>query len=277
MAMVTNKVALISGIARGQGRSDAVRLAEEGADIIGFDIATDDPSVEYPLATKEDLAETVRQIEATGRRAHVAVADVRDYDAVEKVITEGTDRFGRLDIVIANAGIAPVTNQLRFRRDTFVAAIDVMLTGVFNTVYPAIRHIRAGGQGGSIVIHGSTIGVVGGILTEPSPGEIGYAAAKHGVVGVMHTLANAVAADSIRVNVVHATGVNTPMVVNEAMGRHFQDHPEIAKIVVNPLPVPGGMLEPADVTNTVLHLVSDAGRYITGQSVVVDAGYTTYR
>ncbi|MFD0786200.1 mycofactocin-coupled SDR family oxidoreductase [Micromonospora azadirachtae] len=277
MAMVTNKVALISGIARGQGRSDAVRLAEEGADIIGFDIAADDPSVEYPLATKDDLAETVRQIEATGRRAHVAVADVRDYDAVEKVITEGTDRFGRLDIVIANAGIAPVTNQLRFRRDTFVAAIDVMLTGVFNTVYPAIQHIRAGGQGGSIVIHGSTIGVVGGILTEPSPGEIGYAAAKHGVVGVMHTLANAVAADSIRVNVVHATGVNTPMVVNEAMGRHFQDHPEIAKIVVNPLPVPGGMLEPADVTNTVLHLVSDAGRYITGQSVVVDAGYTTYR
>jgi SDR family mycofactocin-dependent oxidoreductase len=277
MALLVNKVALISGIARGQGRSDAVRLAGEGADIIGFDIAADDPAVEYPLATKEDLAETVRLIEATGRRAHVVVADVRDYEAVEQVIADGVEMFGRLDIVIANAGIAPVTNQLRFRRDTFTASIDVMLTGVFNTIYPAIPHLKAGGEGGSVVIHGSTIGVVGGILTEPSPGEIGYAAAKHGVVGVMHTLANAVAVDSIRVNVVHATGVNTPMVVNEAMGRHFQDNPEIAKIVVNPLPVPGGMLEPSDVTDTVLHLVSEAGRYITGQSIVVDAGYTTYR
>ncbi|NMO55349.1 mycofactocin-coupled SDR family oxidoreductase [Actinoplanes sp. TBRC 11911] len=277
MALVGNRVALISGIARGQGRSDALRLAQEGADIIGFDVAADDPVLEYPLATKEDLAETVRQIEAIGRRTHIVVADVRDYDAVEKVIADGVKKLGRLDFVIANAGIAPVTNQIRFHRDAFVASIEVMLTGVFNTIYPSIPYIKAGGQGGAIVIHGSTIGVVGGILTEPSPGEIGYAAAKHGVVGVMHTVANALAADSIRVNVVHATAVRTPMVVNEAMARHFRDHPELAKMIENPLPTPGGMLEPSDVTNTVLHLVSDAGRYITGQSVVVDAGYTTYR
>jgi SDR family mycofactocin-dependent oxidoreductase len=276
MGRVEGKVAFISGIARGQGRSHAVRLAEEGADIIGFDIAADDPAVEYPLATREDLDETIRQVEKFGRRIHATVADVRDYDAVKRLLDEGVADFGRLDIVLANAGIMPITGEGRLRRESFVAAVEVLLIGVFNTIYPAIPHLRAGGRGGSIVITSSTNGIIGGIA-DGNPGLAGYSAAKHGVVGLMRTLANTLAPESIRVNTVHPTGVNTPMVVNEAFGRYVQEFPEVAANLQNPLPVPNGLLEASDVTDTIMHLVSEAGRYVTGQTVVVDAGFTNYR
>jgi NAD(P)-dependent dehydrogenase (short-subunit alcohol dehydrogenase family) len=244
VGLVDNKVALISGVARGQGRSHAVRLAEEGADIIGFDICANDPDVEYPLSSPEDLEETAELIGKFGRKAILKVADVRDYDAVKQVIDDGVAELGRLDIVLANAGVIP--------------------------------HLRAGGRGGSIVITSSTAGLVGG-LADGTPGVMGYVASKHGVVGLMRAWANVLALESIRVNTVHPTGVNSPMIANEAFARFIQDQPAIAENLQNPLPVPNGLLEPDDVTDSVMHLVSDAGRFITGSTFVMDAGFTNRR
>jgi SDR family mycofactocin-dependent oxidoreductase len=273
MGRVEGKVALISGVARGQGRSHAVRLAEEGADIIGFDICADDPWVEYPLATRDDLDETIKLVQNTGRRIHAEVADVRDTEAVAKVIDAGVAEFGRLDIVLANAGIMAITGEQRLHREAYLAGIDVMLNGVFDTVNLAIPHVRAGGRGGAIVITSSTAGLYGG-MADGNPGVMGYIASKHGVVGLMRAWANALAPERIRVNTVHPTGVNSPMIANEAFGRFVQEFPTIAANLQNPLPVENGLIEPEDVTNTILHLVSDTGRYITGSTVMVDAGFT---
>jgi SDR family mycofactocin-dependent oxidoreductase len=273
MGRVEGKVAFISGVARGQGRSHAVKLAEEGADIIGFDLCSDIPQVEYPLATPEDLEETVRLVEKTGRRMLATVADVRDFDAVKKAVDDGVAEFGRLDIVLANAGIMPITGEQRFGNDAYLAAIDIMLNGVFNTVVPSIPHLQAGGRGGSIVITSSTAGLIGG-LSDGSAGTLGYIASKHGVVGLMRAWARQLAPEGIRVNTVHPTGVASPMIVNEAFGRFVQEYPDIASNLQNPLPVPNGLLEPEDVSNQVLHLVSEAGQYITGTTFVVDAGFT---
>jgi SDR family mycofactocin-dependent oxidoreductase len=273
MGRVEGKVALISGVARGQGRSHAVRLAEEGADIIGFDCCADDPWVEYPLATRDDLDETVKLVEKTGRRIHAEVADVRNTEAVAKVIDDGFAEFGRLDIVLANAGVMAITGEQRMHREAYIAGIDVMLNGVFDTVNLAIPHIRAGGRGGAIVITSSTAGVYGG-MADGNPGVMGYIASKHGVVGLMRAWANALAPERIRVNTVHPTGVNSPMITNEAFARFVEEFPTIAANLQNPLPVENGLIEPEDVTNTILHLVSDTGRYITGSTVMVDAGFT---
>ena len=273
MGRVDGKVALISGVARGQGRSHAVRLAEEGADIIGFDSCADDPWVEYPLATREDLDETIKLVEKTGRRIHAGVADVRDTEAVAKIIDEGVAEFGRLDIVLANAGIMAITGEQRLHREAYIAGIDVMLNGVYDTVNLAIPHLRAGGCGGAIVITSSTAGLYGG-MADGNPGVMGYIASKHGVVGLMRAWANALAPERIRVNTVHPTGVNSPMITNEAFGRFVEEFPSIAANLQNPLPVENGLIEPEDVTNTILHLVSDTGRYITGSTVTVDAGFT---
>jgi SDR family mycofactocin-dependent oxidoreductase len=276
MGLADNKVAFISGVARGQGRSHAVRLAEEGADIIGFDICANDPAVEYPLATREDLEETAELIGKFGRKALLRVADVRDYDAVKAVVDDGVAELGRLDIVLANAGVMAITGQQRLQRAAYLAGVDIMLNGVFNTVDVAIPHLRAGGRGGSIVITSSTAGLVGG-MADGTPGVMGYIASKHGVIGLMRAWANALAAENIRVNTIHPTGVNSPMIANEAFGRFVQEQPTIAENLQNPLPVPNGLLEPEDVTNSILHLVSDAGRYITGSTFMVDAGFTNRR
>jgi len=273
MGRVEGKVAFISGVARGQGRAHAVKLAEEGADIIGFDLCADLPQVEYPLATREDLDETVRLVEKTGRRIVASVADVRDFDAVKAVLDDGVAEFGRLDIVLANAGIMPITGTQRLGNDAYTTAIDIMLNGVFNTVVPAIPHLRAGGRGGSIVITSSTAGLIGG-LSDGSPGTLGYIAAKHGVVGLMRAWARSLAPESIRVNTLHPTGVGSPMILNEAFGRFVQEFPDIASNLQNPLPVPNGLLDPDYVASQVLHLVSDTGLYITGTTYVVDAGFT---
>jgi SDR family mycofactocin-dependent oxidoreductase len=274
MGLAKDKVAFISGVARGQGRSHAVRLAEEGADIIGFDICADDDAVEYSLASREDLEETRALIEKFGRRALLEVADVRDYDAVKRVVDNGVTELGRLDIVLANAGVMAITGEHRLRRAAWDVGIDVMLTGVYNTVEAAIPHLRAGGRGGSIVITSSTAGLTGG-LSDGSPGVQGYIAAKHGVVGLMRGWANALAKEGIRVNTVHPTGVNTPMVANDAFARFVQEYPDIAGILQNPLPVPNGLLEPEDVTNSIMHLISDAGQFITGSTFRVDAGFSS--
>lgn len=276
MGRAESKVAFISGVARGQGRSHAVRLAEEGADIIGFDVCANNDAVEYPLATLEDLEETTELIGKFGRKAFLRVADVRDYDAVKQVVDEGVAELGRLDIVLANAGVLPITGEQRRRRNAYLAGIDIMLNGVFNTVDVAIPHLRAGGRGGSVVITSSTMGLVGG-SADGTPGAMGYVASKHGVIGLMRAWANVLAPESIRVNTIHPTGVNSPMIVNEAFGRFVQEQPTIAENLQNPLPVPNGLLEPEDVTNSIMHLVSDSGRFITGSTFAVDAGFTNRR
>lgn len=272
MGSLEGKVAVISGVARGQGRSHAVRLAEAGVDIIGFDICANDESVDYPLASREDLEETARLVEKTGRRMLGSVVDVRDAEGVKKAIDSGVAEFGRLDIVLPQAGIMAMSVRERQRNEQYFAGIDIMLNGVYNVVTPSISHLRAGGRGGAIVITSSTAGIRG--LGEGSPGIMGYVASKHGVVGLMRAWANVLAADQIRVNTVHPTGVNSPMIANDAFGAFVGENPDVAQNLQNPFPLPGGMLEPSDVTDTVMHLVSDAGRYITGSTVTVDAGFT---
>jgi SDR family mycofactocin-dependent oxidoreductase len=270
MGKLQSKVAFISGIARGQGRSHAIRLAEEGADIVGFDLCGQIDSVEYPMATPADLDETVELVEKLDRRILAKIADVRDFEAVEALAAEAVAEFGSLDIVLANAGIMPITGRRRLERSAFVDAVEVMLTGVFNTVHATQPHLIAAG-GGSVVITSSTAGLKG--LGDGTPGALGYVGAKHAVVGLAKSWANCLGQHNIRVNTVHPTGVNTPMVVNEAFGRHLQEVPIMAEQLRNVLPVE--LIEAVDISNAIVFLCSDEGRYITGQALAVDAGFTT--
>jgi SDR family mycofactocin-dependent oxidoreductase len=262
------KVAFITGAARGQGRSHALRLAQEGADIIAIDIAAQIDSVTYPMATPEDLDETVRQVEALDRRIVATQADVRDRDALQAAFDRGFAELGRVDIVLANAGIAPLTMEPTYQEWTDVVATN--LTGVYHTVEVARKALIDGGRGGAIVLTSSTAGLNG--IGGDTPGGLGYTAAKHGVVGLMRSYANVLAQHSIRVNTVHPTGVNTPMVVNEQMQQFLEADPQMGNAMANALPVP--MIEAVDISNAILFLVSDAGRYVTGVTLPVDAGFT---
>src|SRR3981081_2325321 len=208
MGLLDGKVAFITGAARGQGRSHAITLAREGADIISVDIAAQIASVPYPMATREDLAQTVKEVEATGRRIVATQADVRDYDALKQALDEGVAQLGRLDIVSANAGIVSYGRAEDLAEQTWQDVIDVNLTGEWHAAKAAIPHLRAGGRGGSIVITSSDAGLKG------FPNLAHYVSAKHGVVGLMRTLALELAPDMIRVNSLHPTTVDTPMVQN---------------------------------------------------------------
>jgi SDR family mycofactocin-dependent oxidoreductase len=272
---VEGKVAFITGAARSQGRSHALRLAQEGADIIAVDIAGPVSSIEmYPLATEEDLAETVRQVEALDRRIVATKADVRDTAALKAAVDDGVAQLGRLDIVLANAGVFEIQPALEITDDAWREMIDINLTGVWNTCKVALPHLIEGGRGGAIVLTSSTAGLKG------TPNTIHYTAAKHGVVGIMRTLANEFAPHSIRVNSVHPTGVDTVMIQNPKTWGLFdpaEPNPsrETAEPVfqsTNALPVP--WVEPVDISNAILFLVSDEARYITGVTLPVDAGYT---
>jgi (+)-trans-carveol dehydrogenase len=272
---VEGKVAIISGAARGQGRSHAVRLAEEGADIIAIDICGEISSLQYPSATPEDLAETVRQVEALDRRIIARTADVRDADAVKEAADAGVREFGRLDIVAANAGIAGYSfSTLDIAAQDWQTMLDINLTGIWNTARATIPHVKATG-GGSIILTSSSAGLRG------FHGIGHYVASKHGVVGLMRSLAIEFAADNIRVNCVHPAGVDTEMLMNETTYRLFSpDHPNpsqesFAEVAqgMNLLPVP--WLEPRDISNAVLFLASDEARYITGVTLPVDAGILT--
>ncbi|MGY2127998.1 mycofactocin-coupled SDR family oxidoreductase [Blastococcus sp. SYSU DS0617] len=272
---VEGKVAFITGAARSQGRSHAVRLAQEGADIIAVDIAGPVPSIQmYPPASEEDLAETVRQVEALDRRIVATTADVRDTGALEAAVDEGVAQLGRLDIVLANAGVFEIQPALDVTDDAWREMIDINLTGVWNTCKVALPHLIEGGRGGAIVLTSSTAGLKGTANT------IHYTAAKHGVVGIMRTLANEFAQHSIRVNTVHPTGVDTVMIQNEkTWGLFTPDDPAPSREAAAPifqstnaLPVP--WVEPVDISNAILFLVSDEARYITGVTLPVDAGYT---
>ena len=259
------KVALISGAARGQGRSHAVRLAQEGADIIAFDVCQQLPTVGYKMATPEDLKETAKQVEDLDRRIIAREADVRDGAAVRALVEEGVAELGRLDIVSANAGIATfVPNAWEMEDDVWEETIAVNLTGVWKTLKAAIPAMIDAGNGGSIVITSSTAGIKG------MAGIAHYDSAKHGVVGLMRTLAIELAPHSIRVNTVHPTGVNTPMVVNDYMAQFLAEDVGGTNIM-NLLPVE--LVEPVDISNAVLWLASDEARYVTGTCLPVDAGF----
>ena len=270
MGVLEGKVAFITGAARGKGRSHAVRLAQEGADIIAVDIAAQIDSVPYPLATPEELAETVSQVEALDRRIHAVQADVRDRAALQAAFDDGVALLGGVDIVLANAGIAPMS--MHPSPQEWYDVIDVNLTGVYNTVEVAKDALIARG-GGAIVLTSSTAGLAG--IGGSAPGGLGYTAAKHGVVGLMRSYANQLAQHSIRVNTIHPTGVNTPMVVNDAMQEFLQSDPQLSNAMANARPVP--MLEAVDLSNAILFLVSDAGRYVTGVTLPVDAGFLNKR
>lgn len=269
------KVAFITGAARGQGRSHALRLAKEGADIIAIDVNRQLPTVLYPGATPEDLAETVRQVEALDRRIVATEADVRDYAALKAAVDDGVAQLGRLDIVSANAGIFSNAPSDELTEEQWDEMIDINLKGVWLTAKAAIPHLRAAG-GGSIIITSSTAGLKG------TANFVHYVAAKHGVVGIMRTLANELAADSIRVNTVHPTGVETDMIINDNLFELFMpDLPaekrtkeEFASRMrgLNALPIE--WVQPVDISNAVLFLASDEARYITGVTLPVDAGST---
>ncbi len=262
------KVAFITGAARGQGRSHAVRLAQEGADIIAVDICRQIGSVAYPMATPEDLAETVKDVEALDRRIVAREADVRDEAGLEAAFDAGVAELGPVDIVLANAGIAPLS--MDEPHEAWQDVIDVNLTGVFNTVETAIPSMVERGKGGAIVLTSSTAGING--IGGPTRGGLGYTAAKHGVVGLMRSYANNLAPHSIRVNSVHPTGVRTPMIINDVMAEFLQADPSMGQAMANALPV--DMVEPVDISNAIVWLVSDDARYVTGITVPVDAGYT---
>lgn len=209
MGPLDGKVAFITGAARGQGRAEAVRLASDGADVIAVDLCDQIASVPYPLASADDLAATVKLVEDAGARIVARQADVRDSAALGTALAAGVAEFGRLDIVVANAGIAPMMSGAQGWRDV----IDVNLTGVHNTVEAALPTMIEQGSGGSIVLISSVAGLVG--IGGADAGSLGYTAAKHGVVGLMRAYANHLAPHSIRVNSLHPSGVNTPMINNE--------------------------------------------------------------
>jgi (+)-trans-carveol dehydrogenase len=271
---VEGKVAFITGAARGQGRSHAVRLAQEGADIIAVDVCK--PIVQnttIPAATPEDLAETADLIKGLNRRIVTAEVDVRDYDALKAAVDSGVEQLGRLDIIVANAGIGNGGDTLdKTSEYDWQEMIDVNLSGVWKSVKAGVPHIIAGGSGGSIILTSS----VGGLKAYPHCGS--YVAAKHGVVGVMRSFAVELGQHKIRVNSVHPTHVNTDMIMNEGTWKMFRPDLEsptaedMAPIcqMFHTLPIP--WVDAEDISNAVLFFASDESRYVTGVTLPVDAG-----
>lgn len=272
MGRVEGRVAFVTGAARGQGASHAVRLADEGADVIALDICQDLPTVPYPLATRGELDGIADRVRALGRRCEILEADVRDLDALTPAVARAAEVLGGLDIVCANAGIGSFISLDRMRAEHWQLMIDVNLTGVWNTIKASIAPIRAYSRGASIIITSSTAGLRG------FANGAHYAAAKHGVVGMMKALANELGPAGIRINTLHPTGVRTPMIDNESTYRLFdpsEGEPDMGRVEeafssLNILPVP--WVEPGDVSNAVLFLASDESRYVTGTTFTVDAG-----
>ncbi len=269
---VAGKVAFITGAARGQGRSHAIRLAEEGADIIAVDSCEPVDSVAYDGPTEDDLAATVKEVESLGRRIVARTADVRDMSSLTAALDEGVAELGRLDIVSANAGICSFGSGDSLSDGTWQDVIDINLTGAWHTAKAAVPHLIAGGNGGSIIITGSALGLKG------MPGLVHYVAAKHGVVGLMRGLAQELGPHNIRVNTIHPTNVDTPMMLNDAVFGAYR--PEIEAPTVDDMaPVSAALhildipwVECIDISNALLFLASDEARYITSVSLPVDGG-----
>src|ERR1700761_1126411 len=280
MAALEGKVALVTGAARGQGRSHALKLAEAGADIVAVDICATPATVSYPGATAADLEETVAMVEALDRRIVPAVVGVADRARLIAVVADGAAELGGLDIACANAGVWTTVpdpdGEALDAATVWQETIDINLTGVWNTIDAAAPLMIEAGDGGSIVITGSTaglraMGTIGGIGSQSQVGQVAYTAAKHGVVGLMRSYALELAPHKIRVNCIHPTGVATPMIQNDRVEAFFGDHSELAGLVSNPIPIDA--VEPADISEAVLYLATDASRYVTGTSLPVDAGY----
>jgi SDR family mycofactocin-dependent oxidoreductase len=258
------KVVFITGAARGQGRAEAVRFAAEGADIIALDICEDLPSTDYPGATPEDLAETARLVEKHGRRIRTHKVDVRDFPALRAALEESVAELGRLDVVVANAGMTTARRTWEIELDDWNTTLDINLTGVFHTVKAAIPLMLGQATGGAIVFTSSVAGLKG----LPMLGD--YVAAKHGVTGLAKTLANELAEYHIRVNSVHPHGVRTKLV--PGILNLLDKHPEVSSFYQAVLP--GEMSEPEDIAAAIAWIASDEARHITGIQLPVDLGRT---
>ncbi len=269
---VAGKVAFITGAARGQGREHAIRLAEEGADIIAIDVCGDIDGVGYPGATQADLDETAALVEKMDRRVFAATADVRDVDSLRSALQQGVDELGRPDVVVANAGISGVPSPAALIEEAdWQTMLDINLTGVWHTVKVALPHM-SDGRGGSIILVSSMLGLRGGGYMAA------YASAKHAVVGLRNSLANELAPQWIRVNSIHPGNVRTPMLDNEWFHRTLR--PDLAEPTMEDaaevighfhlLPIP--LIEARAVSNGVLFLASDEAQYITGATLPIDAG-----
>ncbi|MGH3253503.1 MAG: mycofactocin-coupled SDR family oxidoreductase [Trebonia sp.] len=272
-AGLEGRVAFVTGAARGQGRAHALRLARDGADIIAIDCCADIGSVSYPLATEDDLKETVRLVEALDRRIVARKADVRDFTGLSAAFQEGYAEFGRLDIIIANAGIM----RLGPESDDFLAdwndTIDTNLTGVFHTIRAALPAMRDGRHGGSIVITSSTAGLKG--LKSLSASSLAYSASKRGLVALMQSLARTLAPEWIRINTIHPTGVRSGITENEVAHKLMAEAAAGQKNAISSMQnlLPIALLEPEEISNTVAFLVSDEAKSITGIQFPVDAGF----
>jgi SDR family mycofactocin-dependent oxidoreductase len=276
MGRVENKVVVITGAARGQGRSHAIRLAQEGADIVAVDLCKEIEKAGYAMASNEDLDETARLVRETGRRVVVKYADVRDYAAVRSAIAEGVAELdGALDVLIPNAGILPMGPDVTV--GGFAASIDVNLVGVLNTVHAALAHLR---DGASVILSGSIASLVPSIGEDEiaGAGYVGYRFSKHVLVDYMKELTLQLAPRGIRVNSVHPTTVDTDMTTNEAMYRTYRpdlENPtkeDVAPILATIQAMPITHVSTADVSHAVVYLASDESRYVTGTQLRIDGG-----
>jgi SDR family mycofactocin-dependent oxidoreductase len=275
MGRLDGKVAFITGAARGQGRSHAIRLADEGADIVALDICEPIETMNYPLATLEDLAQTVKEVEAKDRRIVARQGDVRDRTRLAEVLDEGLETFGRLDIVVANAGICPMNDVTLCK--AFVDAVDVDLVGTMNTVAVSLPHLEAGA---SIIVTGSTAGMIKGTteMMAGSTGGVGYSWAKQVIVRYVEVLALQLAPKMVRMNAIHPTNVDTHLLQNDDIYRAFRpdlknptrEDAMLAFPAMQAMPIP--FIEPSDVSALVAFLASDESRYMTGLNIRLDAG-----
>jgi SDR family mycofactocin-dependent oxidoreductase len=264
MGRVQGKVALITGAARGQGRNHAVRLAEQGADIIAIDACVDYDTMNYPMGTEDDLAETAALIEKLDRRVVTAKADIRDLDALTAAVDQGVAELGKLDIVSANAGICSIQDWDEVTPQLWKDTIDVLLTGTWHTCKATIPHLVANG-GGSIIVTGSTSAMKGQPFLTP------YVAAKHGCLGLVQTLANELSLQKVRVNLLNPTGVDTPLLAGfGGLPGLLERNPHQAPCFINALEVE--FVDPDDITHALMYLASDESRYVTGTAFNVDAG-----
>lgn len=275
MGRLANKVAFITGAARGQGRAHAIRMAEEGADIIGVDICEPIGSVPYPLATMEELEETAAAVEKLDRRMAIAKADVRSLEQLQAAVDHGVAELGRLDIVCSNAGVWSALPFTDMPEETYRDMIDVQQHGAYYTCKATVPTLIEQGTGGSIILTSSVAGLKG------FPNHVHYSMAKHAVVGLMRVLANELAPHHIRVNTVHPSSTFTKMIDNAAIHAAFApgvENPQLedfadAFTAMNLLPIP--WMEAVDISNAVLWLGSDEARYVTGVTLPVDAGFMT--
>lgn len=275
MSKLEGKVAFVTGAARGQGRSHAVRLAADGADIVAVDACADAATVPYPLGTAEELAETAKLVEETGRRCVTATADIRSLEQLGAAVDLAKEAFGRIDILVSNAGIwSSSTESWTLDEETWQTMIDVNLTGQWKTVKAVVPTMIEGGAGGAITITSSSIGL------KATTGNVHYTSAKHGVIGLVRTLAHELAPHDIRVNAICPTAVRTEMITNDSLYGLFRpdlDAPSLPDVEpgladLNLLDV--SLIEPADVSAAISWLVSDDARYVTGIALPIDAGST---